>query len=198
MRGCRAPLWRDRLLKFKRAGINCVEIYTLLELPRTQARPVQLFRRCGFRCVFVARAIFRDVRHRARRAVLLRRMGFGRLSDLLRNVPGLEVRTDNEPFKRAVSGLFRPSVAYRRRASDQSRRQRGNGATGKRASARLGHGNARWLLSLFARQVCGSRRGSALLFQRPSPQPRSGERPIVGFQGTHKPLVFNRILAWLV
>lgn len=99
-------LWRDRLLKFKRAGINCVETYTFWNIH--EPKPGQFdFAGDADLGAFLSLA-------QSLGMVAIVRVGpyycaeweFGGYPVWLRNVPDLEVRVDNEPFKRAVGAYF--------------------------------------------------------------------------------------------
>ena len=99
-------LWRDRLLKFKRAGINCVETYTFWNTHEPQ--PGQWnFSGDADLGAFLSLAQLLGM-------VAIVRVGpyycaewdSGGYPVWLRNVPGIEVRTDNAPFKREVGTFF--------------------------------------------------------------------------------------------
>ncbi len=99
-------LWRDRLLKFKRAGINTVETYTFWNIH--EPKPGQ-FDFAGDADLGAFLSLAQSLGMMA-----IVRVGpyycaewdFGGYPVWLRHVPGLEVRVDNEPFKRAVGAFF--------------------------------------------------------------------------------------------
>lgn len=99
-------LWRDRLLKFKRAGFNTVQTYVFWNIH--EPRPGQ-FNFSGdadlgaFLSLAQSLGMYAVVRVGP---YYCAEWDSGGYPVWLRNVPGLRVREDNEPFKREVGTFF--------------------------------------------------------------------------------------------
>ena len=99
-------LWRDRLLRLKRAGFNCVEIYTFWNAH--EPRPNEF----DFSGDYDLDAFLKTVKSLGLYAIV--RVGpyycaewdSGGYPVWLRFVPGLRVREDNAPFLAAVDGYW--------------------------------------------------------------------------------------------
>ena len=75
-------LWRDRLLRLKRAGFNCVEMYTFWNWHEPQEGKFDFTGDHDLDAFLKLVKSHGDVRHLPRRAVLLRRVGQRRLPAL--------------------------------------------------------------------------------------------------------------------
>ena len=190
-------LWRDRLLRFKRAGFNCVEVYTFWNWHEPQEG------KFDFTGDHDLDAYLKLVHEMGMYAIC--RVGpyycaewdSGGYPLWLRFKPGLRVREDDPPFLNAVDHFFDrliPIVA----ANQISRGGSVILVQLENEGASWGTDEAEPLLHAPADQGRLAGPGSALLLQRPAPRRRPRQRHGDGRREPPQPLVHDRVLVRLV
>ena len=111
-------LWRDRLLRLKRAGFNTVETYAFWNFHEPRENEWDFSGRQGFRGLPQHGPRTRPVCDCPRRPLRLRRMGFGRIPDVAEIQAAIQSPHRRPGLPGLERSLVRQDPAHRRRAPD--------------------------------------------------------------------------------